>query len=110
MARKQWSSAIARTLPEPFRRLAAVVGGPSPARLLMSGWADARIQLCGRFVVVIDGARIEEALPGRRGRALFAFLVLNRGRAVLREELLTAGWGPDASADAGSALSVLLSK
>jgi DNA-binding SARP family transcriptional activator len=76
----------------------------------MSGWASARIQLCGRFVVVIDGARMEEALPGRRGRALFAYLVLNRGRALLREELLMAGWGEDASADARSALSVLLSK
>jgi SARP family transcriptional regulator, regulator of embCAB operon len=76
----------------------------------MSGWADARIQLCGRFVVVIDGARIEEALPGRQGRALFAFLVLNRGRALLRDELLMAGWGADASVDSRSALSVLLSK
>jgi len=76
----------------------------------MSGWASARIQLCGRFVVLIDGARIEQALPGRRGRALFAFLVLNRGRALLRQELLVAGWGADASADAGGALSVLLSK
>src|SRR3954447_12091966 len=78
--------------------------------LPMSGWASARIQLCGRFVVLIDGARIEQALPGRRGRALFAFLVLNRGRALLRQELLVAGWGADASADAGGALSVLLSK
>jgi DNA-binding SARP family transcriptional activator len=76
----------------------------------MSGWASARIQLCGRFVVVVDGARIEGALPGRRGRALFAYLVLNRGRALLRHELLTAGWGADAAPDAGSALSVLLSK
>src|SRR5215218_5209721 len=76
----------------------------------MSEWASARIQLCGRFVVVIDGARLESALPGRRGRALFAYLVLNRGRALLRDELLMAGWGDDASADARSALSVLLSK
>jgi SARP family transcriptional regulator, regulator of embCAB operon len=76
----------------------------------MSGWVDVRVQLCGRFVVVVDGSRIEEELPGRRGRALFAYLVLNRGRALLREELLVAGWGEDAAADAGSALSVLLSK
>ena len=46
----------------------------------MSGWAKARIQLCGRFVVDIDGSRIEDTLPGRRGRVLFAYLVLNRGR------------------------------
>ncbi len=76
----------------------------------MSGWAKARIQLCGRFVVDVDGSRIEDTLPGRRGRLLFAYLVLHRGRAVPREELLMAGWGADAPAAAGNALSVLLSK
>jgi SARP family transcriptional regulator, regulator of embCAB operon len=76
----------------------------------MSGWSKARIQLCGRFVVDIDGSRIEDTLPGRRGRILFAYLVLNRGRPVPRDELLLAGWGPDAPAEARSALSVLLSK
>ena len=76
----------------------------------MSGWAEVRIQLCGRFVVCIDGSRIEDTLPGRRGRVLFAYLVLNRGRPSPREELLMAGWGEDAPAAAGNALSVLLSK
>ena len=46
---------------------------------MVSGWANARIQLCGRFVVDVDGARVEDALPGRRGRVLFAYLVLHRG-------------------------------
>ncbi len=78
---------------------------------MVSGWANARIQLCGRFVVEVDGARVEDALPGRRGRVLFAYLVLHRGRPVPRDELLMAGWGDDtAAAEAGSALSVLLSK
>jgi SARP family transcriptional regulator, regulator of embCAB operon len=76
----------------------------------MSGWAKVRIQLCGRFVVDVDGSRIEDTLPGRRGRMLFAYLVLHRGRPVPREELLMAGWGADAPAAAGNALSVLLSK
>ena len=76
----------------------------------MSGWAKARIQLCGRFVVVVDGSRVEATLPGRRGRVLFAYLVLNRGRPSPRDELLVAGWGEDAPADARNALSVLLSK
>ena len=76
----------------------------------MSGWTKARIQLCGRFVVDIDGSRIEDTLPGRRGRVLFAYLVLNRGQALPRDELLMAGWGQDAPAEAGNALSVLLSK
>jgi DNA-binding SARP family transcriptional activator len=76
----------------------------------MGQWTRARIQLCGRFVVDIDGSRIEDTLPGRRGRALFAYLVLNRGRLAPRDELLMAGWGADAPEAAGSALSVLLSK
>jgi SARP family transcriptional regulator, regulator of embCAB operon len=76
----------------------------------VSGWVKARIQLCGRFVVDIDGSRIEGSLPGRRGRVLFAYLVLNRGRPVPRDELLVAGWGEDVPAEAGNALSVLLSK
>jgi DNA-binding SARP family transcriptional activator len=76
----------------------------------MSGSSEARTQLCGRYAVVIDGSRVEDRLPGRRGRLLFAYLVLNRGRPLPREELLMAGWGADASADTGNALSVLLSK
>ena len=76
----------------------------------MSGWSRARIQLCGRFVADIDGCRVEDTLPGRRGRLVFAYLVLNRGRALPRGELLVAGWGEDAPAEAGNALSVLLSK
>jgi DNA-binding SARP family transcriptional activator len=76
----------------------------------MGEWFKARIQLCGRFVVDIDGVRVEAALPGRRGRVLFAYLVLNRGRQLPRDELLVAGWGEEASAEARNALSVLLSK
>ena len=76
----------------------------------MNGWAKARIQLCGRFVVDIDGSRIEDTLPGRKGRILFAYLALNRGRLAPRDELLMAGWGQDAPAEARNALSVLLSK
>jgi SARP family transcriptional regulator, regulator of embCAB operon len=76
----------------------------------MGEWAEAKIQLCGRFVVEIDGHRMEAALPGRRGRILFAYLVLERGRPVPREELLMAGWGQDAPTEAGNALSVVLSR
>ena len=76
----------------------------------MAEWVNARIQLCGRFAVAVDGSRIEGVLPGRRGRLLFAYLVLNRGRPLLRDELLMAGWGQDAPAEARNALNVLLSK
>ena len=76
----------------------------------MGEWSKARIQLCGRFAVDVDGSRIEGTLPGRRGRVVFAYLVLNRGRALPREELLVAGWGEETPGEAGNALSVLLSK
>jgi DNA-binding SARP family transcriptional activator len=66
--------------------------------------------LCGRFAVEVDGDRIEDRLPGRRGRLLFAYLVLHRGRPATRDELLMAGWGAEAPAAAGNALSVALSK
>ena len=76
----------------------------------MSEWSKTRIQLCGRFAVEVDGSRIEDRLPGRRGRAMFAYLVLNRGRPLSRDELLMAGWGEESPVEAGNALSVLLSK
>lgn len=76
----------------------------------MGAGTKGRIQLCGRFVAEIDGARIEEELPGRKGRMVFAYLVLKRGRPLPRDELLVAGWGEDFPVEARSALSVLLSK
>jgi DNA-binding SARP family transcriptional activator len=84
--------------------------GPLNRGRLMGEWTKARIQLCGRFVAAIDGSRVEDTLPGRRGRVLFAYLTLNRNRSLPRDELLIAGWGEDIPADAGNALSVLLSK
>ena len=69
-----------------------------------------RIQLCGRLVVELDGRRVEEALPGTKGRLLFAYLVLNRDRRMSRDELLTAVYGEEASPDQHPSLSVLLSK
>lgn len=52
------------------------------------------MQLCGKLVVEVDGERVEERLPGRQGRLLFAFLVANRNRTVGRHEVLEAIW-PD---------------
>src|ERR671918_479445 len=69
-----------------------------------------RIQLCGRLVVELDGRRVEDALPGTKGRLLFAYLVLNRDRRTSRDELLTAVYGGEASPDQHPSLSVLLSK
>jgi DNA-binding SARP family transcriptional activator len=68
------------------------------------------IQLCGRLVVELHGRRAEEALPGAKGRLLFAYLVLNRDRRMSRDELLTAVYGEEASREQHPSLSVLLSK
>jgi SARP family transcriptional regulator, regulator of embCAB operon len=69
-----------------------------------------RIQLCGRFVLELDGQRIEAALPSRQGRLLFAYLALNRDRAAPRDELVDALWPYATPAAAPSALTVLVSK
>ncbi len=69
-----------------------------------------RIQLCGRFVLELDGRRIDTQLPSRQGRLLFSYLALNRDRAVSRDELVDALWPYETPAAAPSALTVLVSK
>jgi pentatricopeptide repeat protein len=71
---------------------------------------ETRIQLCGRFVVKLDGRRVDDALAGAKGQLLFAYLVLNRLRRMDRDELLIAVYGEEATADHHPRLSVLLSK
>jgi len=53
---------------------------------------SAKVQLCGRLVVEIDGRRVEDELPGRQGRLLFAYLTLNRLQTITRDELVEALW------------------
>ena len=64
-----------------------------------------RIELCGALTVEVDGRRVEEDLPGRQGRLLFAYLALNRERPVRRDELVDVVWdeNPPGSPDAGLA-------
>ncbi len=69
-----------------------------------------RIQLCGRFVLELDGRRIEAGLPSRQGRLLFAYLALHRDRPATRDELVDALWPYATPAAAPSALTVLVSK
>jgi DNA-binding SARP family transcriptional activator len=69
-----------------------------------------RIQVCGRIVAELDDRRIEDALPGRQGRNLFVYLVVNRLRAASRDELVGAVWPDTPPENVDSALSALLSK
>jgi DNA-binding SARP family transcriptional activator len=78
--------------------------------LAMAEPPETRVQLCGRFVVRLEGQRVENSLPGTLGQLLFAYLVLNRLRRVDRDELLLAVYGEQAAADHQARLSVLLSK
>lgn len=64
----------------------------------------ARVHLCGRLQVEWDGERLEEALPGRQGRLLFAYLALHRERPVRRDELVEALWSEDRQPRDGEAL------
>lgn len=69
-----------------------------------------RIQLCGPTVIERDGDRVDGRLPGRQGRLLFAYLVLNRHRLVSRDELAEAIWPRRLPAAADTGLNALISK
>jgi SARP family transcriptional regulator, regulator of embCAB operon len=69
-----------------------------------------RIQLCGPTVVELAGRRVDGLLPGRQGRILFAYLVLNRHRLASRDELTAALWPTQAPAGSETAFNALLSK
>jgi DNA-binding SARP family transcriptional activator len=69
-----------------------------------------RIHLCGRLRAEVDGRQLEPRLPGRQGRLLFAYLVLNRRRPARRDELAGALWAEQPPAASDAALSALLSK
>ena len=69
-----------------------------------------RIQLCGHFVARVAGRRIEQELPGRQGRLLFAYLAVNRDRVASRDELIEALWPHGLPAAPDEAISALLSK
>jgi DNA-binding SARP family transcriptional activator len=56
-----------------------------------------RVQVCGRLAVQWEGARIEDRLPARQGRLLFAFLVVHRSVPVGRDALAEALGAPDAT-------------
>jgi DNA-binding SARP family transcriptional activator len=69
-----------------------------------------KIQICGPLVVEIDGRRLESELPGRQGRLLFTYLVINRHRQVTRDELAEALWREPDPVAVDTRLNPLLSK
>ena len=69
-----------------------------------------RIQLCGRLTASIQGRRVEELLPGRQGRLLFAYLAAHRRQPASRAQLMDAVWPSNPPEAADTALSALLTK
>jgi predicted ATPase/DNA-binding SARP family transcriptional activator len=76
----------------------------------VSGAERTRIQLCGQLSVELEGQQVVQALRGRQVRLLLAYLVLNRSRAVGREELIGALWPEHAPLSQDGALRTLLSR
>lgn len=72
--------------------------------------AGVRVQLCGTFIVELDGRSVGQDFPSRQARMLFTYLVLSRDHPTTRDELIDALWGDSPPAAAASALTVLISK
>jgi DNA-binding SARP family transcriptional activator len=69
-----------------------------------------RIQICGSLAIEHNGQRLEAGLPGRQGRLLFTYLVVNRHRQLSRDELAEALWREPDPAAIDNRLNPLLSK
>ena len=73
--------------------------------------AVVRIYLTGRVCVETETTvRDEGSLPGRHGRLLFCFLVLNQGSPLARDELAKAVWGDGVPEAVDASLNALVSK
>ena len=96
-----------RTLARPWRHVGRSVASVTNVEGSGSSWA---VRLCGPLSVRAGGRDVSAEIPGRQGRLLLAYLVLNRERACPRAELLDVLWPelPPSAPDA--ALSALLSK
>ncbi len=70
-----------------------------------------RVTVCGRLLIEGRAATLDEtALPGRLGRRLWAYLVLNRRRPVGRGELASALWGDEEPEASDASLNALASR
>jgi DNA-binding SARP family transcriptional activator/KaiC/GvpD/RAD55 family RecA-like ATPase len=70
----------------------------------------ARIALAGTLRAEIGGRDVAGELPGRQGRALFAFLVLHRHRPVSRGELIGVLWPREPPEAPEAGLSTVLAR
>lgn len=68
------------------------------------------VTLFGGLRIDFDGHDVAERLPGRQGRALVAYIVLNRDRPVSRDELLDVLWRSQPPAAPEAALNSVLAK
>ncbi|HWW54924.1 MAG TPA: winged helix-turn-helix domain-containing protein, partial [Acidimicrobiales bacterium] len=78
--------------------------------MTLASMPPTRIQLCGPTVVELGGERLDCRLPGRQGRLLFAYLVLNRHRLTGRDELVEAIWPRQVPSASEAGLNALISK
>ena len=70
-----------------------------------------RVTICGHLLVEADGRFVDEAaFPGRLGRRLWVYLVLNRRRPIGRGELHEALWGEDSPDAADASLNAVASR
>jgi DNA-binding SARP family transcriptional activator/tetratricopeptide (TPR) repeat protein/KaiC/GvpD/RAD55 family RecA-like ATPase len=90
-------------LPEPQSGSPA---GRTPARVL----EPLALKLFGGLRVEVDGEDVAQRLPGRQGRTLVAYLVLNRDRPVSRDELLDVLWPSQPPVAPEAALNSVLAK
>jgi len=72
--------------------------------------APLRVQICGTLAIERDGQRLDGLLPGRQGRLLFTYLVVNRHRQVPRDEVAEALWREPDPAAVDARLNPLVSK
>ena len=68
------------------------------------------IRLCGRLTVEHQGRALHDALPGRQGRLVLAYLALVGDRRASRDELIDAVWRERAPADPDAALRTVISR
>jgi DNA-binding SARP family transcriptional activator len=77
----------------------------------VAGISKLKVFLAGRVAVETDDGAVDESrFPGRQGRLVFAYLVVEQGRPVPRDQLAEALWGDAPPATWEKALAVLVSK